>query len=144
MEPSDTEVWSLLCNGSKLSRDQGEERLKELLVPQNDGGRGELEERLAQQLRHLAKNGVAEDREVTWEDELLFGRLELVRGLLRGYNLTGTNHLQMGGAAGLPPRRKDLCRRCRGARHRRGTPRGPLGGLRLPPRRRRGQGRMAC
>ena len=66
MESSDSEVWSLLCNGSKLSRDQGEERLKELLGPQDDGGRGELEERLAQQLRHLAKNHAAENRKVKW------------------------------------------------------------------------------
>ena len=62
MEASGTEVWSLLCNGSKLSRDQGEERLKELLSQQDDG-RGEREERLAQQLRHLAKNHAAENRE---------------------------------------------------------------------------------
>ena len=54
MEATGTEVWSLLCNGSKLSRDQGEERLKELLSQQDDG-RGEREERLAQQLRHLGR-----------------------------------------------------------------------------------------
>ena len=62
MESSVTEVWSLLCNGSKLSRDQGEERLKELLSIQDDSRR-EREERLAQQLRHLAKNHAAENRE---------------------------------------------------------------------------------
>ena len=62
MEASGTEVWSLLCNGGKLSRDQGEERLKELLSLQDDG-RGEREERLAQQLKHLAKNHAAESRE---------------------------------------------------------------------------------
>ena len=65
MDASVTEVWSLLCNGSKLSRDQGEERLKEILGLQDDGGRGEREERLAQQLRHLAKNHAAENREAT-------------------------------------------------------------------------------
>ena len=64
MEASVTEVWSLLCNGSKLSRDQGEERLKELLNMQDDG-RGEREERLAQQLRHLAKNHASENREAS-------------------------------------------------------------------------------
>ena len=62
MESSVTEVWSLLCNGSKLSRDQGEERLKEVLSLQDESGRGEREKSLAQQLRHLAKNHAAENR----------------------------------------------------------------------------------
>ena len=72
MEASVTEVWSLLCNGSKLSRDQGEERLKELLNMQDDG-RGEREERLAQQLRHLAKNHAAENREASVSKFILCG-----------------------------------------------------------------------
>lgn len=61
------ETWSLLCNGSKLCRDQGEERLKSLL--QQEIGMKEEVDKVHKQLKHLARNYVSESR---WESKLGF------------------------------------------------------------------------